>query len=60
MIIMGGILLVLGIVAIVGGVSAVRRKSFGLSLVGAICALVPINLLGLLAVVFVSLGKSDY
>jgi hypothetical protein len=28
-----------GIVAIVGGVSAVRRKNFGLSLTGAICAL---------------------
>ena len=60
MIIMGGILLVLGIVAIVGGVSAVRRKSFGLSLAGAICALIPINLLGLLAVIFVSLGKREF
>jgi hypothetical protein len=29
----------LGVVAIVGGVSALRRKSFGLSLAGAICAL---------------------
>ena len=29
----------LGIVAIVGGVSATRRKIFGLSLAGAICAL---------------------
>jgi hypothetical protein len=28
-----------GIVAIVGGVSAVKRKNFGLSLAGAICAL---------------------
>jgi hypothetical protein len=27
-----------GIVAVVGGVSAVRRKTFGLSLAGAICA----------------------
>jgi hypothetical protein len=29
----------LGVVAIVGGVSALRRRSFGLSLAGAICAL---------------------
>ena len=29
----------MGVVAIVGGVSALRRKSFGLSLAGAICAL---------------------
>jgi hypothetical protein len=56
----GGILLVLGIIAIVGGVSAIRRKSFGLSLTGAICALIPLNLLGLLAVIFVSLGKREF
>jgi hypothetical protein len=58
--IIGGILLALGIVAIAGGVSAIRRKSFGLSLAGAICALIPINLLGLLAVIFVSLGKREF
>ena len=55
-----GLLLVLGIIAIVGGVSAIRRKSFGLSLAGAICALIPLNLLGLLAVIFVSLGKREF
>jgi hypothetical protein len=59
-IIMGGVLLVLGIIAIVGGVSAIRRKSFGLSLAGAICALIPLNLLGLLAVIFISLGKREF
>jgi len=59
-IIMGGVLLVLGIIAIVGGVSAIRRKSYGLSLAGAICALIPLNLLGLLAVIFVSLGKREF
>ncbi len=56
----GGILLVLGIIAIAGGFSAIRRKSFGLSLAGAICALIPLNLLGLLAVIFVSLGKREF
>jgi hypothetical protein len=56
----GVILLVLGIIAIAGGVSAIRRKSFGLSLAGAICALIPLNLLGLLAVIFVSLGKREF
>jgi len=60
LIIMGGLLLVLGIIAIVGGFSAIRRKSFGLSLAGAICALIPLNLLGLLAVIFVSLGKREF
>ena len=85
-------LLVLGAVAIVGGVSAARRKGFGLSLAGAICALpsvifglslagvipglssvildlrlagtifcaLPAGLLGILAVIFVALGKREF
>jgi len=57
--IMGGILLVLGIIAIAGGVSAIRRKSFGLSLAGAICAL-PSVILGILAVIFVSLARREF
>jgi len=56
----GGVLVVLGIIAIAGGISAVKRKSFGLSLAGAICAFIPCNILGLLAIVFVSLGKREF
>ena len=62
-------LLVLGIIAVVGGISALRRKSFGLSLAGAICAL-PSGLMGILniicvpmgilAVIFVALGKREF
>jgi hypothetical protein len=59
LIIVGGPILVLGIVAIVGGVSALRRKNFGLSLAGAICAL-PSHILGILAVIFVSLSKKEF
>ena len=58
--IIGIVLAVLGIIAIVGGISAVRRKSFGLSLAGAICAFLPLNLLGLLAVIFVSLARREF
>jgi len=60
LIIAGGLLLVLGIIAIVGGFSAIRRQSFGLSLAGAVCAFIPLNLLGLLAVIFVCLGKREF
>jgi hypothetical protein len=66
---MGVPLLVLGIIAIVGGISAIRRKNFGLSLAGAICAL-PSGLMGILniicvpmgilAIIFVSLGKREF
>jgi len=50
---------VLGIVAIVGGISAIRRNRFGLSLAGAICAL-PSGFLGILALIFVALGKREF
>ena len=59
LIVMGGLLLVLGILAIAGGSSAMGRRSFGLSLAGAICAL-PMGILGILAVVFVSLAKREF
>ena len=57
--IVGMALLVLGVIAIVGGLSALRRKSFGLSLTGAICAL-PSSILGILAIIFVSLSKREF
>ncbi len=59
LIIVGVALLVLGTIAIVGGVSAIKRKRSGLSLAGAICAL-PSGLLGILAVIFVVLGKREF
>ena len=58
-VIIGGCVGILGIVAIVGGISAIRKKRFGLSLAGAICAL-PSAILGILAVIFVSLGKREF
>jgi hypothetical protein len=48
--------LVLGIVAIIGGVSALRKKNFGLSLAGAICTL-PIVILGIPAIILVALSR---
>jgi hypothetical protein len=92
-------LLVLGAIAIVGGVSAIKKKRFGLALAGAICALpsvffgltlvmpwplpwawplpggwptpflsldslifctLPSVILGILAVIFVALGKREF
>ena len=57
--IIGLTILVLGILAVIGGISAIRRKRFGLSLAGAICAL-PSVILGKLAVIFVALGKREF
>ena len=56
----GIVILVLGILAIIGGISALKRSSFGLALVGALCAFLPLNILGLLALIFVSLGSGEF
>ena len=53
--------IILGIVALVGGIYAVRRKIWGLALAGSICALLgPWVILGILAIIFVSLGKGEF
>jgi len=57
--ILGLCLVVLGIVAVIGGISAIRKKRFGLSLAGAICAL-PSAIEGILAVIFIALGKREF
>jgi hypothetical protein len=57
--IVGGCLGALGIVAVVGGVSAIRGKRFGLSLAGAICAL-PSVFVGIAAVILVVLGRREF
>jgi hypothetical protein len=57
--IVGMAVLVLGVIAILGGVSTLRRKSFVLSLAGAICAL-PTVILGILAIIFVSLSQREF
>ncbi len=58
-IIVGILILVLGAIGIAGGMSAMNRKSFGLSLAGAICVL-PTVLFGILAVSFVALSKREF
>ena len=53
--------IILGIIAIVGGSYALRRKIWGLALAGSICALLgPWAILGILAIIFVSLGKGEF
>jgi ABC-type Co2+ transport system permease subunit len=56
----GAPLIVLGIVAIVGGIYALRRKIWGLALAGCICALVGPWFLGIPAIIFVCMGKGEF
>ena len=71
----GAIYIVLGIIAVVGGIFALKRRVWGLALAGAICCLVspPFvvgtlpgvlgqlpSVLGILSIVFVSIGKREF
>lgn len=61
--VVGAGILVLGIVSILGGVFALQRRVWGLALAGAICALfIPPfgTILGILAIIFVSMGKKEF
>ncbi len=53
--------IVLGIVAIAGGIFALRRRQWGFALAGSICAiLTPWALLGILATVFVAISRDEF
>ena len=56
----GGGLLALGIIALIGGIITLKRKAWGFALTGAICALFPIVPLGILAIIFVLMGRREF
>jgi len=55
-------LIVIGIVSIVGGSFALRRRIWGLALAGAICALFPppVIALGILSIIFIALSQKEF
>lgn len=53
-------LIILAIIAIVGGIYALKRRIWGLALAGTICSLFCVWLLGIPAIVFTALGKSHF
>ncbi len=57
---LGAIPLVFGIIALVGGIFALQRKTWGLALTGSIFAMFISGVLGILSIVFVSLGKREF
>mgnify|MGYP001037271239 CR=1 FL=1 len=52
--------IVFGVIALVGGINAVKRRRWGLALAGAILAIPVMPPLGVLAVIFVSIGKREF
>ena len=51
-------LILLGIVAIIGGIYSLRRKAWGMALAGAICTLP--GVMGILATIFIALSKQEF
>jgi len=48
------------IVSIVGGVFAIQRKSWGWALAGSICAILCSTITGVLALIFIIMGKEEF
>ena len=60
-ILVGGIIaIVFGVIALVGGVYAIGRQRWGLALAGSILAIPIQAVMGVLAIIFVALGKKEF
>ncbi|MGD0353919.1 MAG: hypothetical protein ABSB31_00555 [Dehalococcoidia bacterium] len=57
---MGIALIVISILAVIGGIFALRVKNWGLALAGSIAAVISGRLLGVLALILIVLGKKDF
>jgi hypothetical protein len=55
-------LIIVGIVAIIGGICSLTRRAWGMALAGAICSLfLPhVIILGILAIIFVAISKQEF
>jgi RNA polymerase subunit RPABC4/transcription elongation factor Spt4 len=60
MAVMGVPLIIFAIIAIVGGVFALRKRIWGLALAGSIFALFCACILGIPAIVFIAMGKGEF
>ena len=52
--------IILGIVAIIGGIFACGRTKWSLALAGSICSLFCVWFLGIPAIIFVAIGKREF
>ena len=58
--VIGIVSLAFGIVSLVAGIQAIRRKAWGLALAGSILAIPASAVLGILSIIFVSIGKQEF
>ncbi len=60
-VLIGALFLGTGIVALIGGITALQRRHWGLALAGSICALMPpATILGIVSIVFVALAREEF
>ena len=57
---MGIALILIGVLAIIGGVYALKIKNWGMALAGSICACLSGRFLGILALIFTVLAKKEF
>lgn len=50
----------LAVLAMVGGILALQRKSWGLALAGSIAAVLPFSLLGIAALILTALSRDEF
>jgi hypothetical protein len=53
-------LVIINAVAIIGGIYAIQRRAWGLALAGSICAILPSRLLGVPAIIFITLSRKEF
>ena len=58
--VIGAPLIGIGIVALIGGIFTLKRRTWGFALTGAICALFPIVPLGIMAIIFLAVRKNEF
>jgi hypothetical protein len=54
------ILAFLGVLELLAGIYALKRKNWGLALAGSIIAALPFDVLGILALIFVAMGGGEF
>ncbi len=56
----GGVAIVLGIVAVIGGALALQKRAWGMALAGAILSVIVMPVTGVLSLIFLAIGKRDF
>ncbi len=54
------VVLALAVLELLGGISALQKKRWGLALAGSIAAALPGNILGILAIIFLAMSKDEF